>query len=89
MSDYRLVYVRWRDSFGVGASWSETAGLTSTAHHCLSVGWLVSESEDAICVVPHMSPANEETEAVEQGCGDMTIPRSAIVEITDLKRSEQ
>ena len=75
-----LVFVRWVDSFGSSSEWSETEGLEAKSHVCHSVGWLKAESDDSIVVIPHISPANSEIGSDEHGCGDMTIPKRAIIE---------
>ena len=81
---YRLVAVEWVDSYGCGSVWSELPD-TAPAHHCYSVGWLVRQSDDVVVIVPHLSPPHADIGAEEQGCGDMTIPRVAIVEMRDLQ----
>jgi len=51
---------------------------------CRSVGWLIHDDKKVKVVVPHLNQANHPN-ADLQGCGDMTIPTSAIRKITDIK----
>ncbi len=76
---YKLVMVKWADSYGCSPVWAEIPAGPPTPHYCFSAGWLVRESEDAIVIVPHISPKNREIGAEESGCGEMTIPRRAIL----------
>ena len=76
---YKLVYVKWVDSYGCGHAWGEISDISPAPHYCHSVGWIVSESDECIVVVPHLSPAHDEIGAVENGCGDMTIPKVSII----------
>lgn len=87
--NHRLVLIRWVDSYGCSTDWNEIANARAIAHECVSVGWIVKDGVDAVVVVPHLSPANDDIAAVEQGCGDMTIPTSAIRSIEDLVLSEK
>ena len=87
---FKLVYVEWEDSFGCSAFWCNlleaAAPRDIEPQLAKSVGWIVRESTSGITVVPHL--ADETKQAKAQGCGDMTIPRSAIrkmvlLDITD------
>jgi len=82
--NYRLVKVKWVDSYGCTSAWGFIEDKDPIAHHCYSVGWLVAESDAAIVVVPHLSPENKAIDSDEHGCGDMTIPKCSIIEIVDL-----
>lgn len=79
VSHYELVYLEWRDSYGVSAEWRETEAAEPHAHRCFSVGWILKETDEAIILAPHLSPANDLIHAEEQSCGDMVIPKSAVV----------
>ena len=85
MSDYKMVMVEWTDSYGCSSVWYEIPDEKLMPHICISMGWLVSESEDAVLLVPHLSPKNESIETTEQGCGDMTIPKCSIKRMVELK----
>jgi hypothetical protein len=82
---YKLVYIKWRDSVGCTSQWGDIPDKTPPEHFCYSVGWLVRESQYNVVIIPHMSPENKEIHAGEQGCGEMTIPRTSIVYVNELK----
>ena len=78
--DMKLEIIVWVDSFGCSASWSELSNIEKFEPvHIRSCGWVAYEDECHIVVVPHLSPARPELGMTQQGCGDMTIPQSAIV----------
>jgi len=87
--NYRLVLIRWVDSYGCGAVWNELESAKAFLHECVSVGWIVKDSADAVVVVPHLSPQCDDIGAEEQGCGDMTIPICAIRSIEDVSVAEK
>ena len=70
---FKLVYVEWEESRQGISSWQESDNL-KVHDLCLvrSVGWLLQSTKKLIQIVPHVG------DNPEQGCGDMTIPRSAI-----------
>lgn len=74
-----LHLVEWTDSFGCSTNWTELSDIHPEPMICKSVGWLAYDGEDCVVVVPHISTGTD------QGCGDMTIPRSAIVRVTKLE----
>jgi len=84
---FKLVYVEWEDSFGCSAFWcnleNEAAPEDIKPQLARSVGWLCRESGSSITVVPHIT--DESKHAKLQGCGDMTIPRSAIRKMVVLR----
>ena len=83
---FKLVYVEWEDAFGCSSSWTEIPEVLEevTAKPLLarSVGWVIRDKGTSITVVPHMSLDHAHAES--QGCGDMTIPRSAIRKMVNL-----
>lgn len=79
MKKHKLEYIEWADSIGVGSSWEHMENLAAKLHVCFSVGWIVKETRKVIVVVPHISPKSNEHNSVDSGCGDMTIPKSAII----------
>lgn len=81
--DFRLVQIEWEDSYGCSPSWAPIEGCSPSVMVCKSVGWLVHDGEDCKVIVPHLNQANHPN-ADLQGCGDMTIPASAVKQITDL-----
>lgn len=79
----RLVLVDWIDSYGAAANWQSIENYSPSPMRCQSVGWIVSKNKDSIAVVPHLSEKGH-PDVPQQGCGDMTIPKSAIVRIQTL-----
>lgn len=92
MIPYDLVIVEWSDSYGCSSSWqyidADYIQKNATSHKCTSVGYLVVNNEQVITVIPHMSPKNEQNGGEEQGCGDMTIPKSAIIYMAVLQKKK-
>jgi len=80
----RLVLVEWVDSFGCSAQWQEILEVAPTPLHCQSVGWLAHDTEVCKVIIPHLSVVGHE-HSLQQGCGDMTIPTSAILRMIDLR----
>lgn len=74
----RLVLVEWVDSFGCSSTWQPINDPAPTPLVCRSVGWLAHDGKDCKLLIPHMSAQED------QGCGDMTIPTSAVRSMVDL-----
>ena len=72
----RLVLVEWEDSFGCSSSWASVEHVNPCTLVCRSVGWLIHDAADCKVIVPHLTMPNANVE--RQGCGDMTIPTSAV-----------
>jgi hypothetical protein len=86
--DYKLVQVEWEDSYGCSPDWVAVSDdLAPTVMLCRSVGWLVYDGADCKTIIPHLNQANHPNAAL-QGCGDMTIPASAIKSICELTPSQ-
>ena len=83
---YKLVLIEWVDAHA-GRGWIDIGRIkkADTPLYCRSVGWLVAESKDCKVIVPHIS-AGENRGTLLQGCGDLTIPKKAIVSTTVLRR---
>lgn len=81
--------VEWLDSTGCHSSWQSVAHLLEepAPHPCSSVGWVLYDGEDCLLIAPHWAP--ETKYANEQACGDMSIPRVAIVNVVDLVPAPQ
>jgi len=79
---YRLVYVLWQDSCGASARWQFLDESDPERVVCSSVGWLVYDGKDCKRIVPHLVTPED---GRSQGCGDMTIPTSAIRKLVTLK----
>jgi len=86
---YYFEVIKWVDAYGVGSSWYEINDFSISNHYCFSVGWVVKENEESIVICPHISPENDEIESNRNGCGEMTIPKSAIVSRKKLKVSKK
>lgn len=82
-----LVLVIWLDSYGVSSEWQEITEIVAPPLTVSSVGWLLHDGEDCIVIVPHLSQADHK-HAKQQGCGDMTIPKVAVVSITELDKRD-
>lgn len=75
-----LCYIHWVDSFGCSSSWESLEDLEAPRPlDVYSVGWVVLESDTAVTLVPHIHGGRESVGAVPSGCGDMTIPKLAIM----------
>lgn len=73
----KLVLVEWLDSRG-GTGWTLTDDLDASMCACWSAGWIMAESETAITVAGHIGTDPD------QCCGEITIPRVAILRIAAL-----
>lgn len=76
---YPVVRVQWTDSRGCQANWTELEDYDPKPCIMTSVGYLVIDNDDYIMLVPHLG------EDPLQGCGDMTIPRVCVTDISPLK----
>jgi hypothetical protein len=75
------VYVQWQDSYGCSSHWSTIDYSTNPKRMvCQSLGWLMYQDEKVIVIIPHL--AQDEDLSVNDGCGDMTIPTDAVLEMT-------
>lgn len=75
----KLVYVEWWDSYGCASNWSDFPESDPKPLLCRSVGWMAYETAKCVVIVPHMAPA------LNQGMGDMCIPRCAIHRIEQME----
>ncbi len=79
----KLVLIKWIDSFGCSSTWQPLGQIEDIKPMtCCSVGWIDYENDDCVVVIPHVS--EDHNGIPQQGCGDMTIPRQAILNITPL-----
>lgn len=82
---FRLVYVEWADSSGCSSNWETISdNVNMTPLVCASVGWLVQDDKRCKVIVPHLTAINR-PDVKQQGCGDMTIPTSAVIKMVTLK----
>lgn len=82
-TDFRLVYVEWVDSYGCSSEWADIESCSPAPMVCRSVGWLIHDDDKCKVIVPHLNQSDHPNVKL-QGCGDMTIPTSAIVKIADV-----
>lgn len=82
----KLWLIDWEDAFGCSTAWAQIENLEVDHLTCRSVGEIVYEDKRVIVVVPHTS-AKDHRHSERQGCGDMTIPKSAIRRRTRLKKA--
>lgn len=73
---YDLYYVEWVALHGLRREWVPLKDIKPEEFRCYSVGWLVAESDEAVVLVPHIGPADENPKI--NGFGDITIPRSSL-----------
>jgi hypothetical protein len=72
-----LVFVEWLDSRR-GEGWVRLAEMESSVTRCKSVGWIVARDSDSVTLASHMG------ENPDQCCGDITIPKKAILTLIQL-----
>lgn len=82
---YPLMMVEWLDAHA-GRGWLTADQIANADEplYCRSVGWLVAKTADCMVLVPHIS-GQKSGEPFMTGCGDLTIPRKAIVRSFKLK----
>lgn len=76
------VMVRWLDSYGPTGRWQEIGDIHPERLVAVSVGWIVARNRESIVVVPHLIDGNDRV--AKQGCGEMTIPKKAILAVCPL-----
>jgi hypothetical protein len=80
----KLVLIEWVDSHS-GRGWQDIGKLkeATAVMHCRSVGWVVAQDKNSVVVVPHLN--GDEEGGINQGCGELSIPKRAIIRTTTLK----
>jgi hypothetical protein len=72
----RLVEIEWLDAHGDGGGWMMTEEITPKMKACSTVGYVVAEDDDYICVV--------QTHGLDgQYYNHMCVPKGMIVNIVD------
>lgn len=80
----KLVLIEWNDAFGCSADWEELSDeYQPKPGICQSVGWLFRDEPEYKVIVPHIAKLDDSSRK-DQGCGDMTIPASAIRRLVEL-----
>ena len=84
---YPLVVVEWEDSAQPTARWQWVDEYeTEDAIKCISVGYIVSESEHAVSLAPNLGDVTRDR---MQASGIIRIPRSAVRDMWTLKPSRR
>lgn len=79
---FRLIVVEWEDSQRPLAPWQWLDEFAlPEAVRCLSVGFLVAETEAAVALAPNLGDLDQER---SQACGIIRIPKCSITKIADL-----
>jgi hypothetical protein len=79
---YQIVLVEWEDSQRPLSPWQWVDEYTlPDAVHCHSVGFLISQTKNALALAPNLGDVECER---AQACGIIRIPRSAVRKITKL-----
>jgi hypothetical protein len=74
-----VVYVKWIDSRGAGGAWTMMKHIDQhSASTCESMGWIIYEDDMVLEIAPHRSDIDAGDEM--QVCGEMVIPKVAILE---------
>ena len=81
-----LYLVKWRDAFGCGSDWTPLDEIEIADYIISTVGWKVTEDDNYIVIVPHLYETSGSV--ISQGCGEMTIPKSAIISTSLLNERE-
>jgi len=81
-SPYKLIFVRWEDSARPISAWQwiDDYQIPNTVE-CVSVGYLIAETGDAIAIAPNLGDISQKR---IQASGIIRIPRSAIRSMTKL-----
>jgi hypothetical protein len=71
-ADLELVLIDWIDSRR-GEGWVRLDEIEAAATRCRSVGWIICRDKESVTLAGHMG------ENPAQCCGDLTIPKRAIL----------
>jgi hypothetical protein len=84
---YRLVMLEWEDSARPISAWQwvDEYELPQIIK-CLSVGFLIAETEEAVALAPNLGDVTRER---TQAAGIMRIPRSAVRSMVELTSPSQ
>lgn len=86
----KLVYIRWIDSIGCTSEWSPIDDMLDDIRmECESVGWIGKETKHYILLVPHWhkeKQVGENGKTTRDGCGEMAIPKVAVLERKELSK---
>ena len=81
----KLYIIKWIDSYNTTTAWELISEMGKPQSMiCISVGWIEKETKNNIVIIPHISDINNK-KSKGNGCGAMTIPKSAILKRVKLK----
>lgn len=72
-----ILFVRWVDS-SAAHGWNHIEAINPALKVCTSIGFLINETDDALILAAHLSFDPDLC------CGDMSIPKVAIIQRTPL-----
>lgn len=78
----RLLFVHWSDAKGCSPNWQFAEDLEHfplERYEIDSVGFLLREDDESLHIAPHMHHKEGHY------CGDMQIPKSAIIDIWEIE----
>ena len=71
--------IHWIDSAG-GNGWQRDEDVVTEAMHSYTIGWVISESDEALCVTGNRVTQEHQ----QQSHGPIVIPKVAIVEFFEV-----
>jgi hypothetical protein len=83
--------ITWVDSFGCSSGWKTLTNLEKEIElHIVSIGYVASETDQYILVVPHFHGEFKVDwcKGEASGCGDMAIPKVSIIERIVLEKDD-
>ncbi|MDR0250209.1 MAG: hypothetical protein LBI35_02695 [Burkholderiales bacterium] len=72
----KVFFIEWLDAFGCPAGWEFEDEAETKVTAITSVGFLVKETDDFVCLAPHVSGSDR-----RQIAGHISIPKKAILKI--------
>jgi hypothetical protein len=79
-----IKYVKWHDSYGVGAGWEDISDFQPNELLIESIGFVLYEDEKIISLTGNY--ADETDRTAQQANGIITIPKCCVKEITSVSR---
>ena len=87
MTDYKIVRVEWVDSYYCCKQWSPMESVIDeiNVNHCISVGFLIADKDDCICVVADIDDIYSNQHNVS---GGTVIPKCAIIGMKEMEEKK-
>lgn len=82
----KLVFVRWKDSYGVDTGWKDISEYSASLLEIKSLGKVIYEDKEIISLAQNFS--DETDYNPEQANGIMVIPKACISEIISFSFSQ-